>query len=1184
MHSRWVRAILFSLFVSLVFATFLLAPHFKSSVRASRLDFDAVARRYPNFTAEQRMAIFRQAHSQLHPKWRDLSISEVIRKLAALAIGPNSGLPTAADFVGNLTAIGVSANDIMVLSQQADCSLTLRDAPYSLLSGPLLSYTVATSTANYGSVLHSAAGLTTGTGQFPSGCGRTTVGTTSRKTVYVGTTTSNIRVYAGHFYNGVTQSEQIDTSTAAADDTFKAFNILTNANTAIDLTASDLNGDGNGDLVAINDPVATGGNATVTIFLGKADGTFPSPLEISLAGNTAISAVIDDFNGDGKKDIIVSTSTGPGGTNVTYYINFLAGNGDGTFQSVQSQMVVPPSGSGGAPYFGLISADLRGLGHSDLVTSAGIIFLSKGDGTFMQSATAAFPATTATSSDGPSVAAADFNKDGKVDLAVNNGVYVQIYLGKGDGTFTLNSAYSTLDNVGYLVAQDIDGDGNIDLYSGAGNDGNLGGDQFGYNLGYALMGNGDGTFRGAPAAPFAYTGTNLGDLNGDKILDAVGFNQDLSFTSYLGDGKGNFTTGATLATSPITISGKSYPLNNIDSYYVADINSDGYADLLYIAQNFYGPNYSPGIFIANGKVDGSFDPPTFLPTPAFVQAPDIDVNPTISEIHLADINHDGKLDLVYIYSTASYTTHMYSLGIAVQFGNGAGTFNNTPILTQLYTGATAPNFGAYELAFIADVNKDSNADMFVLSGLSQNSQSFNVQTYLGKGDGTFNAPTTVTGVTPPGLFYGTQSAPVTLADMNGDGMLDLVALQDDPKSQNLQIAIALGNGDGTFKTATTTTYSSQFVNGTGLAVADFNGDGKLDVATSSFLGALESGIAFGNGDGTLQTSGSPSTPIGPAQSFYVGGGGAMLALDLNGDGKPDILAGSVELFNGGTSSSGGTAISTTTTLTPSATTAVQGASLTFSAAVSPASGSGIPSGVITFADGSTPLSTATLDGAGKASYSTTTLSVGSHSITAAYGGSAAYGQSTSTAATIIITAPAPADFSIALAQSSGTINHGTAATITSVISITPLNGFQQQVALACSGAPQYTTCSVSPASVMPGGTAAVSTTLTVSTSVTAASLSAPSLPLRPDNKIAFAFLGGGALFAFTYRRIRRANKALTRLGFLLCFVVCCAIVGCSGGGSSKSTGNSTPSGSYPLTVTATAGATTHSTVFTLKIQ
>jgi hypothetical protein len=136
---------------------------------------------------------------------------------------------------------------------------------------------------------------------------------------------------------------------------------------------------------------------------------------------------------------------------------------------------------------------------------------------------------------------------------------------------------------------------------------------------------------------------------------------------------------------------------------------------------------------------------------------------------------------------------------------------------------------------------------------------------------------------------------MALEDMKGDGSPDIVALESDPTTQNLDIAIALGNGDGTFKTPTITSYAGRYVNGTSLAVADFNGDGKLDVATSSFLGPMESGIALGKGDGTLQTGGDPSS-VGPAQAFYVGSGPPQ-SPSLNGDGKPDILTGSVELLS-----------------------------------------------------------------------------------------------------------------------------------------------------------------------------------------------------------------------------------------------------------------------------------------------
>jgi hypothetical protein len=698
-----------------------------------------------------------------------------------------------------------------------------------------------------------------------------------------------------------------------------------------------------------------------------------------------------------------------------------------------------------------------------------------------------------------------------------------------------------------------------------------------------LMGNGDGTFRGAPSQLFSYTGTNLDDLNGDKNVDAVAVNADSSFTSYLGDGKGNFATGATLVTSPITLSGTKYTFNSgIDSYSVGDINGDGMGDLVYIATNFYGPNFAPGIFIAMGKGDGSFEAPTFMPTPAFVAPPDIDVNPTLNGVRLADINHDGKLDLVYIYNTTSYTNHNASLGIAIQFGNGDGTFKTTSELTQLFSGATAPDPGAYQLALISDINKDSNPDLFVLSGLSLNSPSLTLQTYLGNGDGTFGAPTTVAGVKPPGTLNGTQSAPIALEDMNGDGSLDIVALESDPTTQNLDIAIALGNGDGTFKTPTITSYAGQYVNGTSLAVADFNGDGKLDVATSSFLGPMESGIALGNGDGTLQTGGDPSS-IGPVLAFYVGSGGAAIALDLNGDGKPDILTGSVELLS---QPGGGGTTASTTALIVSAPSVSVGQNVTFIATVAgPSGNTTVPTGSVSFYNGSTMLGGGTVDATGTAAISSSSLAAGSYSVTAVYSGDAIFAPSTSSAVALTVTAAPPSDFGITLAQSSATIAFGTTATINDGINVTSSNGFNQAVALSCSGAPQFASCNVAPASVTPSGSTPGASTLNVMTDIATSAAMTPLSPLNRRGTMALAFLGGGAIFAFTFMRIRRIRSHLVQVGFLFCLLAGSAIIGCGGSSSSNNNNtNNTPKGAYKITVTATAGSITHSAVFDVTIQ
>ena len=176
----------------------------------------------------------------------------------------------------------------------------------------------------------------------------------------------------------------------------------------------------------------------------------------------------------------------------------------------------------------MISASLRNNGKKDLVTAGGVVLFGNGDGTFTPAATTAFPGEGGTSEFGPNVVAADFNKDGKLDIALDDGASIAIFLGTGTGTFNAAGGYATIDNTGYLTGTDLDGDGNQDLYSGIASAGMFGGDQFELSQGYALMGNGDGTFQGAPEMPFVFTGLNLMDLNGDHIPDGVGLNATLN--------------------------------------------------------------------------------------------------------------------------------------------------------------------------------------------------------------------------------------------------------------------------------------------------------------------------------------------------------------------------------------------------------------------------------------------------------------------------------------------------------------------------------------------------------------------------------------------------------------------------------------------------------------------------------
>ncbi len=297
--------------------------------------------------------------------------------------------------------------------------------------------------------------------------------------------------------------------------------------------AADFNRDGKLDLA-----VADGANNEILVLLGNGDGTFQSPAYYATGSNPSY-LVTGDFNGDGNIDIAVADYNGN-------TVSILLGNGNGTFQTHADYP------TGGGP-FALIAGDFNGDGRLDLATvnntgNTVSILLGNGDGTFQPRAD--LPADT----EPRSIATGDFNRDGILDLAVGNfgnfgGNTVSVFLGNGDGTFQPKVDYATNGGPLSIVTADFNGDGKLDLAvdnscgvsAQCGRPGTVS----------ILLGNGDGTFQthvDYAAGWFPYT-IIAGDFNGDGKLDVAVADLDSNQIYILqGAGDGTFPNSTRIAT------------------------------------------------------------------------------------------------------------------------------------------------------------------------------------------------------------------------------------------------------------------------------------------------------------------------------------------------------------------------------------------------------------------------------------------------------------------------------------------------------------------------------------------------------------------------------------------------------------------------------------------------------------
>ena len=226
---------------------------------------------------------------------------------------------------------------------------------------------------------------------------------------------------------------------------------------------------------------------------------------------------------------------------------------------------------------------------------------------------------------------------------------------------------------------------------------------------------------------------------------------------------------------------------------------------------------------------------------------------SVQSLIARDLDGDGVLDLLV-------NSHSIDepFGIYLLKGKGDGTFSAPASVFVPPTGSSLS---------VGDTNGDGHPDILFLVG-------FDLWVLLGDGHGAF--PTLI-----QSNAIAASPRPLVIADLNGDRLVDVAI-----SNQNGGVTVAMGNGDGSFRPGATYPITGGFF-ANGLAAADFNGDGNVDLAATNtgppdlFLGNTVS-VLLGNGDGTF---GQPSDMVVGTTPQPI------IADDFNHDGRPDLAVG-----------------------------------------------------------------------------------------------------------------------------------------------------------------------------------------------------------------------------------------------------------------------------------------------------
>jgi hypothetical protein len=558
-----------------------------------------------------------------------------------------------------------------------------------------------------------------------------------------------------------------------------------------------------------------------------------------------------DLNGDGKPDIIVRLG-GYYADAPNFSVILSTPTGYATGVETRDTMDLNDNGISANNPVAVGIGNFSGSGHNDIASVFGgdvEIFQNNGHGNFTEQAPLHLAHNVS------AAAFADLNHDGIPDLVMTIATPALVspkvpfatwtFLADGHGGFTpatpapIPVSFDDQTAPTSMTLADLDGDGNLDVVLGSSQSGEV----------RLLINDGTGTMR-PPTQALPYVGTENGSSNFNATRAPGSSQPQQTFVDFNNDGEMGFVatgpggldvyTGQSDGTFKHTASLPnpfSFPIGWVK---VGDLNNDGIPDIVFgTTPDPY--NSDMAVYLGNG--DGAFrQAPTFLPQASGY---------TIYNVALADVNHDGNLDVVATLRQKYFGSE--ALGVFFGDGKGGLTFNANTIVPIAFS---SPQLNGPTLA---DFNGDGKLDLLVPTQNSSNG-TFSLTDYLGNGNGTF---------TPGPIIYsgaGASDTQILVGDLNGDGKLDLVTYSTSPKPT---ATVYLGDGHGGFQQASTLDISmgqnpfGNYILPSDLALGDFNGDGKLDLAVAYYdYYAAPSVVRIYAGDGAGHFAAPQSVTVG----------------------------------------------------------------------------------------------------------------------------------------------------------------------------------------------------------------------------------------------------------------------------------------------------------------------------------